>query len=54
MSFVLRLRQEDLVKGQLVGEMEAVSSGERRAIRNIDDMTAFCTEKGQEIEQRSI
>ena len=53
-SFVLRLRSKELAEGRITGEMEAVTTGERRAIRSIDEVNTFCTEMGQEVERRSI
>jgi len=52
-SFVLRLRAEELAEGRITGEMEEVVSGERRAIRSLDEVNMFCIECGQKFEPGS-
>ena len=43
-SYVLRLVPEELAAGRLIGEVEAVASGERRAVHGAAELQAFCTE----------
>lgn len=40
-SYVLRLRPDELADGRFIGEVEAVTSRQRRHIRTIDQMVAF-------------
>lgn len=40
-SYVVRLRSDALADGRFVGEVEAVTSRQRRSIRNIDQLAAF-------------
>jgi hypothetical protein len=40
-SYVVRLRSDALADGRFVGEIEAVTSRQRRSIRNIDQLAAF-------------
>lgn len=40
-SYVLRLRPEELADGRFVGEVEAVTSRQRRHIRTMDQMLTF-------------
>jgi hypothetical protein len=40
-SYVVRLRSDALVDGRFVGEVEAVTSRQRRSIRNIDQLASF-------------
>lgn len=40
-SYVLRLRPESLGEGRVVGEVEAVASGQRYAVRSIEQVLAF-------------
>lgn len=40
-SYVVRLRSDALSDGRFVGEVEAVTSRQRRSIRNIDQLAAF-------------
>jgi hypothetical protein len=40
-SYVVRLRSDALTDGRFVGEIEAVTSRQRRSIRNIDQLAAF-------------
>lgn len=40
-SYVVRLRPDALADGRFVGEIEAVTSQQRRSIRTIDQMAAF-------------
>lgn len=40
-SYVLRLRPDTLADGRFVGEVEAVTSRQRRRISTIDQMAAF-------------
>lgn len=41
-SFVLRIRSEDLERGLLTGRIEHVASGTQHAFRDLDDVAAFC------------
>jgi hypothetical protein len=43
-SYVVRLRSDDLVGGRFVGEIEAVTSRQRVPIRTIDQVAAFILE----------
>ncbi|HEX5268587.1 MAG TPA: hypothetical protein VFW24_17615 [Acidimicrobiales bacterium] len=47
-SYVLRLVPDQLSGGRLVGEVEAVNTGERRAIHGADELLGFCTESYRE------
>lgn len=40
-SYVVRLRPDALADGRFVGEIEAVTSRQRRSIRTIDQMASF-------------
>jgi hypothetical protein len=40
-SYVVRLRSDALSDGRFVGEIEAVTSRQRRSIRNIEQLAAF-------------
>ena len=40
-SYVVRLRPDALADGLFVGEIEAVTSQDRRAIRTVEQMTEF-------------
>jgi hypothetical protein len=40
-SYVLRLRPEEVADGRFVGEVEAVASRRRRRIRTIEQITSF-------------
>lgn len=40
-SYVVRLRSDALADGRFVGEIEAVTSRQRRSIRNIDQLATF-------------
>lgn len=42
MSYVLRLRVDDLLSGRLVGVVEDVRSGEHHGISGVDELVAFC------------
>lgn len=46
LSFVLRLRPDQLAAGRLVGSVEQVDSGRTRSIRNPDELVHFCAEAG--------
>lgn len=41
-SFLLRLRSEQLSRGELVGEVEDVRTGERQLVRRTSDLVDFC------------
>ena len=41
-SYVIRLVSEELAEGRIVGDAEAVATGERKAIRGPDELLAFC------------
>jgi hypothetical protein len=41
-SFVLRLRPDQLALGRVVGEVEDVLSGRLRSVRDISDLVEFC------------
>lgn len=43
-SFVLRMRSEDLERGLLTGRIEHVASGDQHAFRDLDEVAAFCLE----------
>lgn len=43
-SYVLRLVPDELADGRLIGEVEAVGTGERRAIHGMDELMGFCRE----------
>jgi hypothetical protein len=43
-SYVLRIRPESLSKQRFVGEVEAVGSGQRYAVRSFDEVQAFVLE----------
>jgi len=43
-SYVLRVRPENLSKERFVGEVEAVGTGQRYAVRSIDQVMAFVLE----------
>jgi hypothetical protein len=43
-SYVLRVRPESLSKRRFVGEVEAVGSGQRFAVRSFDEVMAFVLE----------
>ena len=40
-TLVIRLVPEELAKGELVGQIEHIGSGERVAIRNLDELVSF-------------
>lgn len=46
-SYIIRLRPDALSEGRFVGEVEAVSSTERRAVRTLDQIAAFILETRQ-------
>jgi hypothetical protein len=46
-SYVLRLVPEELADGRLVGDIEVVSTGERRAVHGLDELLSFCVETYQ-------
>ena len=41
-SYVLHLVPAELEEGRLVGEVEAVRTGERRAFHEVEDLKRFC------------
>lgn len=41
-SYVLHLVPAELEEGRLVGEVEAVRTGERRAFHQVEDLMRFC------------
>lgn len=41
-SFVLRMRSEDLERGRFTGRIEHVASGYQQAFRDFDEVAAFC------------
>ena len=41
-SFVLRLRHDQLVLGRLVGEVEDVESGLQHGLRDVTELIEFC------------
>jgi hypothetical protein len=43
-SYVLRVRPENLSKDRFVGEVEAVGTGQRYAVRSFDQVVAFVLE----------
>lgn len=43
-SFVLRMRSEDLQRGHLTGRIEHVPSGYQQAFSDLDDVARFCVE----------
>jgi hypothetical protein len=43
-SYVLRVRPEGLKEGRLTGEVEAVATGQRFAVRSVDELMAFVLE----------
>jgi hypothetical protein len=43
-SYVLRVRPESLSKRRFVGEVEAVGSGQRYAVRSFDEVMSFVLE----------
>jgi hypothetical protein len=45
-SYVLRLVDKELANGRVVGEVEAVGTGEHRAVGNIEELVSFCVETG--------
>lgn len=40
-SYVLRLRPDALADGRFVGEIEAVTTRQRRSVRTVDQVAAF-------------
>lgn len=49
-SYVLRVRPETMREGRLTGEVEAVATGQRYAVRSLDELLAFVVETiGEEI-----
>ncbi|HEY1733421.1 MAG TPA: hypothetical protein VGG23_03155 [Acidimicrobiales bacterium] len=40
-SYVLRLRSDDLANGRFVGEIEAVATRRKGPVRNADQITVF-------------
>ena len=43
-SYVLRVRPESLKDGRFTGEVEAVATGQRYAVRSLDELLAFVLE----------
>jgi hypothetical protein len=43
-SYVLRVRPEGVTDGRFAGEIEAVATGQRFAVRSIDELVAFVLE----------
>lgn len=43
-SYVLRLVPEEMADGRLVGAVEVVRTGERRAIHGFEGLMGFCSE----------
>jgi hypothetical protein len=49
-SYVLRVRPEGLKEGRFAGEVEAVATGQRFAVRSVDELLAFVLETaGEEV-----
>jgi hypothetical protein len=42
-SYILRLIPSELARGRLVGEVEDVSTGKQRAIRDAAELISFCS-----------
>jgi hypothetical protein len=47
-SYVLRVRPESLKDGRFAGEVEAVATGQRFAVRSTDELLAFVLETAGE------
>jgi hypothetical protein len=43
-SYVLRVRPESLREGRFTGEVEAVATGQRYAVRSLDELLSFVLE----------
>ncbi len=43
-SYVLRVRPDGLLDGQFKGVVEAVATGQRYAVRSVDELLAFVLE----------
>jgi hypothetical protein len=43
-SYVLRVRPEGVREGHFAGEIEAVATGQRFAVRSVDELVAFVLE----------
>jgi len=43
-SYVLRLISEELAEGRLVGDVEAVATGQHRAVNGAEELLSFCAE----------
>jgi hypothetical protein len=43
-SYVLRVRPEGVRDGRFAGEIEAVATGQRFAVRSVDELVAFVLE----------
>jgi hypothetical protein len=50
-SFVIRLAEEPLRRGQLVGHAENVETAEREVVRDIDSLVAFICRSGNDMEE---
>jgi len=49
-SYVLRVRPESLREGRFTGEVEAVATGQRYAVRSLDELLSFVLETmGEEL-----
>ncbi len=49
-SYVLRVRPESLSEGRFTGEVEAVGTGQRYAVRSVDELLSFVLETmGEEL-----
>jgi hypothetical protein len=49
-SYVLRVRPESLREGRFTGEVEAVATGQRYAVRSLDQLLSFVLETmGEEL-----
>lgn len=51
-SYVIRLRADELDRGRLVGEIEGVATGQRFTVRSSEQLLAFVMETGSS-EQRA-
>jgi hypothetical protein len=48
LSYVLRVIPEELRSGRLVGDVEAVRTGEHQAIRDVEELVTFCVKTGSD------
>lgn len=51
-SVVLRLAPAALDAGRLAGEAELVATGERRVVRNVEELMAFLAGVGAQVDGR--